>query len=109
MKVADFFYLRKLTGSFPLQGQDDAVAIVEDDAESSDSDDAEEPEEVILVDNEPEYSYDTGVLLFRTGDRISSVDKHSLEGSAILRSVYIGDWVYSLDSDGNVQSFNPAF
>ena len=83
--------------------------IVEDDAESSDSDDAEEPEEVILVDNEPEYSYDTGVLLFRTGDRISSVDKHSLEGSAILRSVYIGDWVYSLDSDGNVQSFKPAF
>ena len=67
----------------------------------------EEAEDDTLADYEPEYDYDTGVLLFRAGDKISSVDRHKIEGSPILRSVYIGDWVYALDADGNVQSFMP--
>ena len=75
---------------------DETELFVEDDAEAD-----------TLSDYEPAYDYDTGVLLFKAGDKISSVDKHKLEGSAILRSVYIGDWVYALDADGNVQSFRP--
>ena len=58
---------------------------------------------------EPESSYDTGVLLFKAGDRIGKTDKHSLDSTVIFRSVYIGDWIYALDGDGNVKSFKPAF
>ena len=83
--------------------------IIEDAEEPSETSGDEESETVVLVDPGPEAKYDTGILLFRTADNINSVDKHKLDGSAICRSVYIGDWVYALDSDGNVQSFKPAF
>ena len=36
---------------------------------------------------EPESSYDTGVLLFKAGDRIGKTDKHSLDSTMIFRSV----------------------
>ena len=89
---------------------DESDVFVEDDAEEpSEVTDTEDFGEDTLAYYEPEYNYDTGVLLFRAGNSISSVDKHTLEGSAILRSVYIGDWVYALDAEGNVQSFRPAF
>ena len=88
---------------------EESDVFVEDDAEEpSDVTDPEDYGEDTLAYYEPEYNYDTGVLLFRAGDSISSVDRHRLEGSAILRSVYIGDWVYALDGDGNVQSFRPS-
>ena len=70
----------------------------------SDTEDADEE-----GSEEPEDSYDTGVLLFKAGNNIGSVDRHSLDGSSICRSVYIGDWVYALDADGNVNSFKPSF
>ena len=70
---------------------------------------SEDAETDVLVETEPEFKYDTGILLFKADDSINSVDKHKLDGSAISRSVYIGDWVYALDTDGNVQSFKPAF
>ncbi len=68
-------------------------------------------EEIMLDDDstEPSDSYETGILLFRAGDKIGSADRHKLSGSSILRSVYIGDWLYALDRNGNVQSFKPAF
>ena len=87
--------------------EQDVIEIIEDAEEPSDVTDAEEAETDTIY--EPEYTYDTGVLLFRAGDTISSVDKHRLDGSAVCRSVYIGDWVYALDNNGNVQSFKPAF
>ena len=85
----------------------DDIEIIEDAEEPSDVIDAEEAETDTIY--EPEYTYDTGVLLFKAGDTIGSVDKHSLGGSAVCRSVYIGDWVYALDADGNIRSFRPAF
>ena len=69
-----------------------------------------EDEDILVEDDAEEPStYDSGVLLFKADDNINSVDKHRLDGSAVLRSVYIGDWIYALDADGNVQSFKPAF
>ena len=72
--------------------------------------------EDVITDDEEEISeepvesaYDTGVLLFKAGDRIGKTDKHSLKSAMIFRSVYIGDWIYALDGDGNVKSFKPAF
>ena len=87
---------------------DESDVFVEDDAEEpSGTVDADGSESDTLAYYEPEYDYETGVLLFKAGDKINSVDKHRLDGSAILRSVYIGDWTYALDGDGNVQSFRP--
>ena len=68
-----------------------------------------EDAETADTDAEPESEYDTGVLLFKAGDKIGSVDRHTLSSSGIFRSVYIGDWVYALDRDGEVQSFRPEF
>ena len=69
-------------------------------------------EEEVMTEDEPvetiDEGFETGVLLFKAGDKISQTDKHKLDGSAINRSVYIGDWLYALDADGNVQSFKPA-
>jgi len=84
-----------------------------DEAEEEDIEIEDEHEEEVIViqDDSGELMdiYETGVLLFKTGDKIGSADRHKLDGSAIYRSVYIGDWVYAIDADGNVQSFKPAF
>ena len=70
-----------------------------DEEEFETEDDAEEPQE----------TYESGILLFKADDRIGSVDQHKLGNTEYYRSVYIGDWVYALDADGNVNSFKPAF
>ena len=85
----------------------DDIEIIEDAEAPSDDIDSEGSETDTMA--EPENTYDTGVLLFRAGDTINSVDKHSLDSQAVRRSVYIADWVYALDNNGNVQSFKPAF
>ena len=86
----------------------DSAGIIEDAEEPSETIDPEDSETDVLVDSEPDYGYDTGILLFKADDSINSVDKHKLDSSTIYRSVYIGDWVYALDANGNVQSFKPA-
>ena len=85
----------------------DDIEIIEDAEAPPEDIDSEGSEEDVLA--EPESVYETGVLLFKAGDTINSVDRHSLDSQAICRSVYIGDWVYALDGNGNVQSFRPAF
>ena len=89
--------------------EDEEILVEDDSEEPSETDGPETPAEDTLAVSEPDYTYDAGILLFKADDSINSVDQHKLEGSAALRSVYIGDWVYALDSDGNVQSFKPAF
>ena len=105
---ADYFAIPyEIWNNDPIEDEDIPV---EDDAEEpSEADSPDTPVEDTLAYIEPEYTYNAGVLLFKADDSINSIDKHRLEGSAILRSVYIGDWVYALDADGNVQSFKPAF
>ena len=61
-----------------------------------------------IAESEPAVTYETGVLLFRANDKIDSADKHKLDSQQIYRSVYIGDWIYALDYEGNVQSFIPS-
>ena len=81
----------------------------EDGDEPSGTISSDEIAEDTLAFSEPESSYETGVLLFRADDKIGASDRHPLGQNAISRSVYIGDWIYALDSDGNVQSFKPEF
>lgn len=87
----------------------EGAEIIEDAENPSETNDPDDEETIVLVEPESEVKYDTGLLLFKADDSINSVDKHKLDGSAICRSVYIDEWVYALDADGNVQSFKPAF
>ena len=74
--------------------------VIEDAEELSDpSDDGDGPGEY----------HESGMLVFSAKDNIDNVDQHKLEAEQIYRGVYIGDWIYALDSDGNVQSFKPSF
>lgn len=84
---------------YPDDDVEDDVIITEDAEEG--------PAEDIYV--EPEESKDEqGVLVFKTDDSISYVDQHRLGDSGqIMRSVYVGDYIYALDPMGNVQSFKP--
>ena len=86
----------------------DDIEIIYDDAEEAEAG-GEGSETDTLVEYIPESTYESGVLLFKAGDKIDSIDLHKLGESPICRSVYIGDWVYALDGSGNVQSFKPAF
>ena len=54
------------------------------------------------------YNFGHQDHLFKAGDKIGLADKHVLDSESIYRSVYIGEWVYALDGEGNVQSFRPA-
>ena len=70
-----------------------------------------DPDETVVEDNvdeEPEWYYESGLLIFKAKDKISKTDQHKLGSEQIFRSVYIGDWIYALDGDGNVSSFKPS-
>ena len=78
--------------------------------------DAEEPSDVIdsddtgIATDEPavEETHEAGILVFTAGDKFGSVDQHKLDATELYRSVYIGDWIYALDGNGEVYSFKPA-
>lgn len=46
-----------------------------------------------------------GVLVFGAKDKINVLDQHKLDSNYLCRSVYIGNYIYSLDDQGNVTSF----
>ena len=49
--------------------------------------------------------FENGVLVFGADDRLNIYDQHSLSEKYLTRSVYIGDYIYALDEEGNVSSF----
>jgi uncharacterized secreted protein with C-terminal beta-propeller domain len=84
---------------YPEEIIEDGAVIIDDAEEGSAVDSTVEPEE---------SKDEKGVLVFRTDDSISYVDQHRLDGSGqIMRSVYVGDYIYALDPMGNVRSFKP--
>lgn len=87
---------------------DESDVFFEEDAGFPDEDAVDESPAEEPVDSTMEDSYETGVLLFSAADKIDTIDRHALDASAILRSVYIDEWVYAIDREGNVQSFRPA-
>lgn len=78
--------------------------------------DAEEPTEVIDPEDDPDEfpvdgpgeTHEAGMLVFGADDKIGPVDQHELDLSQVFRGVYIGDWIYALDADGEVRSFRPS-
>ncbi len=85
----------------------DDMVILDDDAEEPfdvETDDIEiEPEEPAVVE-----THDSGILIFTAGDKFGKIDQHKLDAEQLFRSVYIGDWIYALDANGDVYSFKPA-
>ena len=102
--------------------ENDAEDVLEDDAEDiedaeakdeneEDGDEAEEDgDDIDVYEEEPvDYFHEAGVLVFKAGDKITSVDQHRLGSEYLYRAVYIGDYIYALDGEGNVSSFRPKF
>ena len=78
----------------------------EEDAEE-DAGETESDDEIMVDAAEPDYGYEAGVLVFGADDKLEVYDQHKLGNEYLLRSVYIGDYIYSLDSNG--ESFNFRF
>ena len=72
--------------------------IAEDEAEQAD-------EDTLAIDTEPAYKSECGVLVFGADDKLSVHDQHKLTDKYLNRCVYIGDYIYALDGDGEVSSF----
>lgn len=89
---------------YGIDNYDDFGMIVEDDI-IEDAEVPEETEESYVT--EPQNEYEAGVLVFRADDKLSSVDQHKLGNEYLARNVYIGDYIYALDRDGNCTSFKP--
>ncbi len=66
-------------------------------------------DEDVLADQEPavDSSHEAGVLVFGGEDSIRLMEQHALDQNWLVRNVYIGDWIYALDSEGNISSFRP--
>lgn len=66
-------------------------------------------DEDVLADKEPavDSSHEAGVLVFGADDSIRLMEQHALDQNWLVRNVYIGDWIYALDSEGNISSFRP--
>ncbi len=79
--------------------------IIDEDAEYAEDSDVEEPsQEAETADQD---YHEEGILLFGTSDKIGPVDKHQLKETSICRSVYIGNYIYAIGRDADVQSFKP--
>ena len=70
--------------------------------------DAEEPFSTDDTIDVPESTYEAGVLVFGADDKLDIMDQHKTGSEFITRSVYIGDYIYALDEDGNAASFRVA-
>ena len=60
-----------------------------------------------MLAQEPAVSsnYEAGVLVFGADDKLNIYDQHRLGSEYLTRSVYIGDYIYALDEEGNASSF----
>ena len=85
----------------------DGMVVLDDDAETPsdvETDDIEiEPEEPAVTE-----THEAGIMVFTAGDKFGKIDQHKLDADQLFRSVYIGDWIYALDANGDVYSFKPA-
>lgn len=82
-------------------GAEEDAAIIDEDAELSE-------EETELSADEPAYDepgLEAGVLVFGNDDKLTVHDQHRIGNRQLLRSVYIGDYIYALDPEGNASGF----
>ncbi|MBQ6314731.1 MAG: beta-propeller domain-containing protein [Mogibacterium sp.] len=91
--------------------EEEDTSVSEESAESDEieygesinlTDDVEEP---MIDDDYKDPSYEAGVLMFTAGDKLGNIDQHKLGSEYLYRSVYIGDYIYALDGDGETVSF----
>jgi len=85
--------------------------MIEDSGETVITAEGEDTEDVEIIEEpiEEQYYHETGILVFKTGDKFGKMDQHSIDidASQLYRSVYIGEWIYALDEEGEAYSFKP--
>lgn len=86
---------------YSIYHYDDQISVAEEDSIG-----AEISEDTIAPETEiSEPGFESGVLVFGAGDSLTVYDQHRLGSSNLTRSVYIGDYIYALDDEGEVSSF----
>ena len=78
--------------------------VIIEDAEEGAASDVDDPADIEQPQTDAEH-FNNGVLLFGAGDEITLIDQHKLTDEQLQRNVYIGDWIYALDSEGQIYSF----
>jgi uncharacterized secreted protein with C-terminal beta-propeller domain len=84
--------------------EDEPLIIEEEGPADTSASETESPEEIESeIYSDPQF--EAGVLVFGADDKLNIYDQHSLSENYLTRSVYIGDYIYALDEEGNVSSF----
>lgn len=86
---------------YGIDHYDDFAVAEPDDIPIADSEDPEDSEDAYEAENQ----YEGGVLIFSAGDRLEINDQHKLGTDQLSRCVYIGDYIYAMDHEGNAYSF----
>ncbi len=82
---------------------DDEPLVIEE--ESASGGEASATEDVLAQEPAVSSNYEAGVLVFGADDKLNIYDQHRLGSEYLTRSVYIGDYIYALDEEGNASSF----
>ena len=93
-----------ITGLIPQVAYKVQLLFLVSETDEAETAEGEETEDVI-ADDDGESDYEAGVLVFGADDKLTVYDQHKLGHEELLRSVYIGDYIYALDREGNVKSF----
>ena len=87
-----------------------------DDIVLEDSDDlsaeGEEYQDEEITEDEPyvpDSEYESGVLVFSADEKIKVIDQHKLGSDYRTRCVYIGDYIYAMDNEGDAAAFKTDF
>ncbi len=95
-------------GQYLMTDDEEDDIIIDEDAEAdvleeSDEEPVDEPSDEFDEPEDP--SYESGVLVFGAEDKIKVYDQHKLGSDDLQRCIYIGNYIYALDSEGSVSSF----
>ena len=90
---------------YSVYNYEDEPILIEEEGPADASASETAPSEEISDELYTEPQFEAGVLVFGADDKLNIYDQHSLSENYLTRSVYIGDYIYALDEEGNVSSF----
>ena len=90
---------------YSVYNYEDEPILIEEEGPADASAPETAPSEEISDELYTEPQFEAGVLIFGADDKLNIYDQHSLSENYLTRSVYIGDYIYALDEEGNVSSF----
>ena len=90
---------------YSVYNYEDEPILIEEEGPADASASETAPSEEISDELYTEPQFEAGVLVFGADDKLNIYDQHSLSENYLTRSIYIGDYIYALDEEGNVSSF----